>query len=92
MKLILLVGSKRFKKNQGSCIINGGKTAKYFKLDRGASQGDLIPVHLFILVLEIFFIFVKNNPRSKAEISLNMNFYALYMQTTLLSFSKIKIL
>ena len=92
MKLILLVGSKRFKKNQESCIINGGKTTKYFKLERGASQGDLISAHLFILVLEIFFIFVKNNPRSKAEISLNMNFYALYMQMTLLSFSKIKIL
>ena len=51
--------------NQESCIINGGKTAKYFKLERGTQQGDLISAYLFILVLEIFFIFVKNNPKVK---------------------------
>ena len=43
-------------------IINGGKT-KYFKLERGARQGDSISAYLLILVLEIFFIFVKNNPK-----------------------------
>ena len=51
--------------NQESCIINGGKTTNYFKLERGAQQGDPISVYLFILVLEIFFIFVKNNPKVK---------------------------
>ena len=44
--------------NQESCIINGGKTIEYFKLERGARQGDAISVYLFKLVLEI--IFVKN--------------------------------
>ena len=29
-------------KNQESCVINGGKTAKYFKISRGARQGDPI--------------------------------------------------
>ena len=26
--------------NQESCVINGGHTTKYFKLERGARQGD----------------------------------------------------
>ena len=26
--------------NQESCAINGGKTSKYFKLERGTRQGD----------------------------------------------------
>ena len=45
--------------------INGGKTTRYFKLERGARQVDLISAYLFILVLEIFFIFVENNPKVK---------------------------
>ena len=51
--------------NQESCIINGGKTTKYFKLERGARQGDPIFAYLFILALEIFSIFVKNSPKVK---------------------------
>ena len=27
-------------KNQGSCVINGGNTIKYFKLKKGLVQGD----------------------------------------------------
>ena len=39
--------------NQESCIINGGFTTKYFKLDKGTRQDDPISTYLFILVLEI---------------------------------------
>ena len=56
---------KTILKNQESCIINGGKITEYFKLERGARQGDPISAYLLILVLEIFFIFVKNNPKVK---------------------------
>ena len=44
--------------NQEFCIINGGKTKKYSKLERGAQQGDPVSAYLFILALEMFFIFV----------------------------------
>ena len=47
--------------NQESCIINGGFTTKYFKLDKGTRQGDPISAYLFILVLEIVFNLIKQN-------------------------------
>ena len=56
---------KTILKNQESCVINGRKTTKYFKLERGARQGDPVPAYLVILVLKIFFLFVKNNPKVK---------------------------
>ena len=56
---------KTILKNQESSIIIGEKTTKYFNLERGARQGDPISAYLLILVLEIFFTFVKNNPKVK---------------------------
>ena len=47
--------------NQKSCVINGGLTTKYFKLERGACQGDPISAYLIIFALEIFFITIKTN-------------------------------
>ena len=44
-----------------SCVINGGTTSKYFKLLRGARQGDPIAAYLFIISLEVFFIMVRSN-------------------------------
>ena len=34
---------------------------KYFKLERGTPQGDLISAYLFILVLEVVFAVIKSN-------------------------------
>ena len=48
-----------------SCIINGGNTTKYFKLQKGAPQGDPVSAYLFILCLETVFILVKTNKRVK---------------------------
>ena len=52
-------------KNQESCVINGGTSTKYFKLNRRARQGDPISAYLFILAFEILFLIIKENPHIK---------------------------
>ena len=52
-------------KNQESCVINGRTTTKYFKLNRGACQGDTISGYLFFLALEILFLLIKENSHIK---------------------------
>ena len=42
-------------------MTNGGHTTKYFRLERGARKRDPISAHLFILVLEVLFIFITFN-------------------------------
>ena len=46
-------------KNQESCVMNGGLSTGYFKLLRGARQGDPISAYLFVIVLEIVFIMIR---------------------------------
>ena len=45
-------------KFQETCVINGGTTTNYFKLERGTRQGNPILGYLFILVLEIAFLLI----------------------------------
>ena len=41
--------------------MNGGNSTGYFKLERGARQGDPISAYLFILVIEVFFQMIRKN-------------------------------
>ena len=61
--------------NQGSCIINGGKTMRYFPLKRRTRRGNPMSVYLFTLVLEIVFIFMKESENSQGLIILIISFY-----------------
>ena len=72
--------------NQESCIINGGFTTKYFKLDKGTHQGDPISAYLFILVLEIVFNFIKENKDIHVLTFLTIRFCTQLMQMILASF------
>ena len=48
-------------KNPESCVINGGKTTPYFKLERGTRQGDPVLAYLFYITLEVVFSLIKAN-------------------------------
>ena len=60
--------------NQQSCVINGGFTTPYFKLEKGAREGEPISTYLSILALEVLFELIKNNTeiRGNTDIAIIM--------------------
>ena len=54
------------------------KTRHYFPLEKGTLQGELIAVYLFILILEIAFLFIKANKSGERLTIFN------YIQPTLM--------
>ena len=72
--------------SQQSCVINGGITTPYFNLEKGARQGDPVSAYLFILALEVLFVFIKSNENIKGIEIFKYVFCTLLMQMILLSF------
>ena len=69
--------------NQELWIINGGATTNYFKLEKGTRQGDPISAYLFILVLEIVFLFPKESKNINGlDIFDKMFLYTAYADDT----------
>ena len=74
---------KTFLKNQESCIINGGITTKYFKLERGPLPRDSISTYLFFIVLDIVFAVFKSNQKiDKLRIFEHDFFHTVYADDT----------
>ena len=57
-------------KNNSSCIVNNGNISTFFNLNRGLRQGCPLSPYLFIMVVEILAIMIRNNKKIKG-ISLN---------------------
>ena len=69
--------------NQESCVINGGSTTLYFKLEKRERQGDPISAYLFIIALEIIFVIKKSNANIKTCYMFNHNYlYTAYADDT----------
>ena len=70
--------------SQQSCVINGGITTPYFNLEKGARQGDPLSAYLFILVLEVLFVFTESNENIKGiEIFKYVFMYTAYADDTI---------
>ena len=69
--------------NQESCVINGGKTSKYFELERGTRMRNPISDYIFIIVLEVVYRIIKETSNIEGfEIFQKKVIYTAYADDT----------
>ena len=56
---------KTFYNNVSSCVFNNGFSTPSFNVKRGVRQGDPLSPSLFIIVLELLALFIRNNDQIK---------------------------
>ena len=56
---------KTFYTNISSCVINNGFSTPTFNVKRGVRQGDPLSPSLFIIVLELLALSIRNNDQIK---------------------------
>ena len=62
-----------------SFVISGGNATPYFNLVKDLRQGDPVSTYLFILVLEVLFVFIKSNENIRGiEIYKHILLYTAY--------------
>ena len=61
----VLAWIKTFYKNITSCVINNGFSTRSFNLKTGVRQGDSLSPSLFIIVLELLALSIRNNDEIK---------------------------
>ena len=49
-----------------TAYVNRGNTTPNFNLEKGARQGDSVSAYLFILALEVLFVFIESNENIKS--------------------------
>ena len=65
--------------SQQSCVINGGNTTPYLNSEKGARQGNPVLAYLFILAVEVLFVFIKSNEMIKGtKIFIHAFLYTVY--------------
>ena len=83
---------KTFYKNISSCVINNGFSTPSFNLKRGVHQGDLLSPSLFIMVLELLALPIRNNDQIKGIAVDGSEFKLVIFADDMTSFVRDKVL